>query len=186
MELIRSFIAFDIDDEGTLKNLDRVQSMLLDTGADLKIVKPENIHITVRFLGEVSPSYIEKIYGEMSRVNFSPFDVEIKGLGVFPNIRHINVIWAGIRRGANDLRNIYYQIEPNLQRIGLRPDDKSFSPHLTIARVRTGRKRDELARVIKDLENYEFGIVRARCLKLKKSVLTPQGPVYSTLGEVCR
>ncbi|MEM2939504.1 MAG: RNA 2',3'-cyclic phosphodiesterase [Candidatus Bathyarchaeia archaeon] len=186
MELVRSFIAFDIDDSNVIKNLERIQSVLLETGADLKLVKPENIHITVRFLGEIPSFMIDRVYGEMNKVNFSPFDIEIKGLGVFPNMRHINVVWAGIRKGANELRNIYYQLEPNLQALGLKPDDKGFSPHLTIARVRTGRKRDELAKMIRDFENYDFGIVKARCLRLKKSVLTPQGPIYSNLREVCR
>ncbi|MEM2341935.1 MAG: RNA 2',3'-cyclic phosphodiesterase [Candidatus Bathyarchaeia archaeon] len=186
MELIRSFIAFDIEDENIIRELSRVQSALLETGADLKLVEPKNIHITIRFLGEITPAMIDKVYGEMGKVTFSPFDIEIRGLGAFPNLRHINVIWAGIRRGSNELRSIYYQLEPNLQRLGLKLDDKGFSPHLTIARVRTGRKRDELAKIIKDFENHEFGIVRARCLRLKKSVLTSHGPIYSTLREVCR
>lgn len=186
VDFIRSFIAFDIEDENIVRSLSKIQNMLLETDADLKIVKPENIHITVRFLGEISSAMIERVFGEMEKVDFAPFDIEIKGLGAFPNLRHINVVWAGIRRGANDLRKIYYQLEPNLQKIGLRPDDKGFSPHLTIARVRAGKRRDLLAKLINDLEGYEFGIVKARCLRLKKSVLTPQGPIYSTLREVCR
>ncbi len=186
MERIRSFIAFDIDDENVVRNLSKVQSMLLKTGADLKLVKPENIHVTIRFLGEIPSVMIEKIYSEMNKVTFSPFDIEVKGLGAFPNLRRINVIWAGVKRGANELRNIYYQLEPNIQRLGFRPDNKGFSPHLTIARVRTGRKRNELANLIKEFEDYEFGVVRAKCLRLKRSVLTPQGPIYSTLREVCR
>lgn len=186
MESIRSFIAFDIEDEGVIRELSRVQSVLLGTGADLKLVEPKNIHVTIRFLGEIMPAMIDKVYGEMVKVIFSPFNIEIRGLGAFPNMRHINVIWAGIRRGSNELRNIYYQLEPNLQRLGLRPDDKGFSPHLTIARVRTGKKRDELAKIIRDFENHEFGIIKAKCLRLKKSVLTPHGPIYSTLREVCR
>ncbi len=186
MNMIRSFIAFDIDDENVIRNLSKIQSMLLETGADLKLVKPENIHITIRFLGEVPSSMIEKIYGEMNKVDFSPFDVEIEGLGAFPNLRRINVIWAGVKKGADKLRNIYYQLEPNIQRLGLRPDNKGFSPHITIARVRTGRKRDEIVRIIKEFENYEFGVIKAKCLRLKRSVLTPRGPVYSTLKEVCR
>ena len=186
MEMIRSFIAFDIDDENVVENLSKVQMLLLKTGADIKLVKPKNIHLTIRFLGGIPSTMIEKIYGEMSKVSFSPFDVEIKGLGAFPNLRRINVIWAGVKKGANELRNIYYQLEPSIQKLGLRPDNKGFSPHITIARVRTGRKRDELANIIREFENYEFGVVRARCLRLKKSVLTPQGPIYSTLKEVCR
>lgn len=186
MELIRSFIAFDIDDENIIRELTKIQSALLECGADIKPVEPENIHITIRFLGEITPAMVEKVYGEMTRVIFSPFDVEIKGLGAFPSIRHINVIWAGIGKGAVELRNIYYQLEPNLQKIGLRPDDKGFSPHITIARVRSGRRREEIAEIIRRYESYRFGVIKARCLRLKKSVLTSKGPIYSTLKEVCR
>jgi len=186
LELIRSFIAFDIEDENVIRELSKVQSELLGCGADVKLVEPENIHITVRFLGEIPSTIIEKIYGEMSKVTFSPFEVEIKGLGAFPSIRHINVIWAGIGRGVNELRSIYYQLEPNLQKLGLRPDDKGFSPHITIARVKSGRKREELMGIIKRYEDYKFGVFKAECLRLKKSVLTSRGPIYSTLKEVCR
>lgn len=186
MELIRSFIAFDIEDENIIRNISKIQSMLLKTGADLKIVKPENIHITVRFLGNVSPSMIDRIFSEMEKVSFSPFDIEIKGLGAFPNLRRINVVWAGIVRGANELRSIFYQLEPRLQGLGFRPENRSFSPHLTIARVRSGRNRGELAKLIMDLEEYKFGVFRAKCLRLKRSILTPKGPIYSTLREVCR
>jgi len=185
LELIRSFIAFDIDDENVAKELSKVQSTLLECGADIKPVEPENIHITVRFLGEIPLAMIERVYNEMTKVVFSPFDIEVKGLGAFPSMRHINVVWAGIGRGINELRSIYYQLEPNLQKIGLRPDDKGFSPHITIARVRSGRKREELAEIIRRYEDYKFGVVRAKCLRLKKSVLTPKGPIYSTLREVC-
>jgi len=186
LEMIRSFIAFDIDNEEVIREIGRVQSALLETGADIKLVEPENIHITVRFLGEITPTMIDKVYSEMTKIVFSPFDIEIKGLGAFPSIRHINVIWAGIRKGANELRSIYYQLETNLQKLGLKPDDKGFTPHLTIARVKTSRKKEELIRILKEFENYDFGIVKAKCLRLKKSVLTSKGPKYSTLREVCK
>lgn len=186
MEWIRSFIAFDIEEEAVIKELSKVQSALLETGADIKIVEPENIHITVRFLGEVPSTLIDKIYDGMIKVVFTPFDVEIKGLGVFPNIKHINVVWAGIGRGANELRSIYHQLEPSLQKLGIKPDDKGFSPHLTIARVKSSRNKESIIKTLKEFENHSFGVVKARCLRLKKSILTSKGPIYSTLREVCR
>ena len=186
METIRSFLAFDIEEAPVLRGLANVQNMLADTGADLKLVKPENIHITLRFLGNISPRLVEEIHGEMERIDFAPFDVEIKGIGVFPNPRRIRVVWAGIRRGASELGEIFNQLEPRLRRLGFKPDSKGFSPHLTIARVRTGRNKNELVRRLKELEDYEFGLVRAECLRLKRSVLTPRGPIYSVLKETCR
>jgi len=186
LEPIRSFMAFDIEEAEVLRNLSTVQNMLVETGADIRIVKPENIHITLRFLGDVSPSQVDTIHNEMEKVDFVPFDIKIKGLGAFPNLRHISVIWAGIHGGANELRQVFYQLEPRLQGLGFKPDLKGFSPHLTIARVRTARNRTELARRIGDLEDFEFGLVKAECLRLKKSVLTPRGPIYSVLRETCR
>ncbi|KPV65326.1 MAG: 2',5' RNA ligase family [Candidatus Bathyarchaeota archaeon BA1] len=186
LEMIRSFIAFDIDNELVLRRFSEVQSMLINTGADLKLVEPKNIHITMRFLGDISPHIGDLIHEEMGKVSFTSFDVEIRGLGAFPDLRYARVVWAGIRKGANELTNVFNQLEPRLQRLGFKPDPKGFSPHLTIARVKTGRHKSELIGCIRDLADYEFGIVRAKCLRLKKSVLTPRGPIYSTLQEVCR
>ncbi|HIE18700.1 TPA: RNA 2',3'-cyclic phosphodiesterase [Candidatus Bathyarchaeota archaeon] len=185
LESIRSFIAFDIEESQVVRNISNVQSMLVETGAHLKLVKPENVHITVRFLGNISPFQVDEIYNEMKKVDFSPFPVEIKGVGVFPSIRRINVVWAGIRKGADKLQNIFDQLEPKLQKIGLKKERRDFSPHLTIARVRTSHRKAELIRCLKEIEDYEFGIVEARCLRLKRSILKPQGPIYLTLREKC-
>jgi len=185
-ETIRSFIAFDIDNESVIKQFSEAQTTLVNTGADLKLVKPQNIHMTMRFLGNISPPMVDSIHEEMKKISFAPFDVEIKGLGVFPKLKYARVIWAGIRKGADELTNVSNQLEPLLRKLGFKPDSKGFSPHLTIARVKTGRNKAELIQRIQELTDYEFGIVRADCLRLKKSVLTPKGPIYSTLREVCR
>jgi 2'-5' RNA ligase len=185
-EMIRSFIAFDIDNESVIKRFSEAQAKLVNTGADLKLVKPQNIHMTMRFLGNISPPMVDSIHEEMKKISFTPFNVEIKGLGVFPKLKYARVIWAGIRKGADELTNVFSQLEPLLRGLGFKPDPKGFSPHLTIARVKTGRNKVELVRRIQELVDYEFGIVRADCLRLKKSVLTPKGPIYSTLREVCR
>lgn len=184
-ETIRSFIAFDINNQDVLRQLAEAQTKLAKTGADLKLVNAQNIHVTMRFLGDIHRSMVEKIHGEMQQVAFSPFDVEIRGVGAFPSTKYARVVWAGIKRGADELKNVFNQLEPRLRKLGLRPDSKGFSPHLTVARVRTGRNKGELARCIDELADHEFGILRADCLRLKKSLLTPRGPIYSTLEEVC-
>lgn len=184
-EMIRSFIAFDIDNKSVLRKLSEAQDKLANTGANLKLVKPQNIHITMRFLGDIHPTVIGAVHEEMERVSFTPFDVELRGLGVFPNLKYLRVVWAGIRKGSDELRNIFDQLEPRLRKLGFKPDPKGFSPHLTIARVRTGRNKAELIRCVEELSDYEFGVLRADCLRLEKSVLTPKGPIYSTLKEVC-
>lgn len=184
-ETIRSFMAFDIDNELVVRRLSEVQNTLAHTGADLKLVNPQNIHVTMRFLGNISIPMVDLIHEEMKQISFSPFEIELRGLGAFPSLRYARVVWAGIQKGVDELVNVFNQLEPRLRRLGFKPDPKGFSPHLTIARVRTGRHKAELVKCVEDLADYEFGIIKANYLRLKKSVLTPKGPIYSTLREVC-
>ncbi len=181
---IRAFFAFDIEDQAIIRRLTQVQGRLLNSGANLKSVKPQNIHLTIRFLGDISPAMVDVIYEEMKQLSFSPFTVELRGLGAFPKLTCPRVVWAGITKGADELKDVFGQLEPRLRGLGFKPDSKGFSPHLTIARVRTGRNKAQLVKVIQELEDYEFGAVKAECLRLKKSDLTPRGPIYSTLKEV--
>ncbi len=182
---IRSFFAFDLENDMILKRLAAAQRLLVQTRADVKLVEPQNIHITVKFLGNITPATVEKIFEEMKQLQFSPFTVNIKGLGAFPNSSYPRVIWAGITEGTEQLRRIFSQLEQRLRALSFPPDSKGFNPHLTIARVRSGRNKAQLTKLITEKANFEFGTVNAKCLRLKKSDLTPLGPLYSTLKEVC-
>jgi len=184
-ESIRSFIAFDIESEAARKNLATMQNLLAQTGADLKLVEPQNIHVTVRFLGDITPATAERIFTEMQQIQFTPFDVQITGLGAFPDLSYPRVVWAGITEGAEQLKIIFNQLESRLWNLGFAADPKGFNPHLTIARVKSGRNKSQLTEFIAKNTNYAFGAIKAECLKLKRSDLTPRGPVYSTLKQYC-
>jgi 2'-5' RNA ligase len=184
-ESIRSFLAFDMENDTVLSRLAATQGLLVQTGADLKLVEPKNIHITVRFLGNITSAMAEKIFGEMQKVQFTSFNAKIKGLGVFPDLRYPRVVWTGITEGADQLKSIFNQLEPRLRGLGFTPDPKGFSPHLTLARVKSGRNKAELAKFVTENANYDFGTIKAECLRLKKSDLTPKGPIYSTFKEFC-
>ncbi len=184
-EQIRSFIAFDMKNDNVLSRLAAAQKLLIQTNADLKLVEPTNIHITLRFLGAISPEMVEKVYVVMKNVKFSPFNIRLSGLGVFPTLNYPRVVWAGITDGAQQLTSIFEQLEPQIQELGFTPDPNGFTPHLTIARVRSGANKQRLVDLVQKQENYDFGIIRADCLKLKKSQLSPKGPTYSTLKEYC-
>jgi len=183
-ERIRSFIAVDMDDPSVVSKLLEAQRGLRDLGADLKLVEPENIHATVRFLGEIPPATVELVKEQMNQVKFGPFEAEFVGLGAFPNLRRINVVWVGMRKGYEEIRGIFEQLEPRLRKTGFAPDNKGFSPHITIARVKTGRKREELAKFVDEMRDAPFGVIHVEELRLKRSVLTPKGPVYSTIHSV--
>jgi 2'-5' RNA ligase len=104
-ESIRSFLSFDIENDTVLNRFTSAQKRLIQTGADVKLVEPQNIHITIRFLGNITPATAEKIHQEMKQVQFTPFNVQIKGLGAFPNPNYPRVIWAGITTGADQLKS---------------------------------------------------------------------------------
>lgn len=184
-ERIRSFIAFDMENEQVLNRLAAVQKLLVETGADLKPVEPQNIHITLRFLGDISPDMVDKVYDAIKNVKFSPFMIKLCGLGVFPSLNYPRVVWAGMTIGADQLKNIYGQLEPQIRGLGFAADDHGFSPHLTIARVRSAAAKQRLAELVTKKADYEFGMINAQCLRLKRSVLSPKGPTYSTLKEFC-
>jgi len=182
---VRSFLAFDLENESVRQRLSDVQKLLVQAGADLKLVEPQNIHMTIRFLGDIPLSMVEKVFEEMRKVQFAPFSVQISGVGVFPDLRYPRVVWAGITEGGDQLKSVFGQLEPRLRGLGFSPDPKGFSPHLTIARVRSGRNKAQLAEFVSKNVGYAFGSVKAECLRLKKSDLTPKGPIYSTLKEFC-
>jgi len=184
-EAIRSFIAFDINNESILQRMKDFQTQLAKVGADLKLVEPENIHVTLRFLGNITPATAEKIFEGMKKLQFVPFDVKIHGVGAFPDLRYPRVLWAGITQGSDELRGIFGQLEPRLRSLGFAADPKGFSPHLTVARVKSGRNKADLAKIMVENADYDFGIMKAQCIKLKRSDLTPRGPIYSTLKEFC-
>lgn len=182
---VRAFLAFDIENPEVKKNLINAQKLVAQTGADVKLVEPENIHMTIRFLGDITLSVADKVFEEMKKVQFAPFSVQISGIGVFPSLSYPRVVWVGISEGAQQLTNIFNQLESRLQSLGFAPDPKGFSPHLTIARVRSATNKMELAELVKKNAEYPFGTVQAQCMRLKKSDLTPRGPIYSTLKEHC-
>jgi len=184
VERIRSFVAFEIDEGSILKRFTSVQQALIDTGADLKLVKPKNIHVTVRFLGEISPEMVDEVCEEMNSILFKSFEIELQGIGAFPNLRRVRVIWVGIRGGSEVLADIFDRLESRLCKLGFKPDRRGFSPHITIARVRSGKNRELLIQQILSRSDYDFGTMKAESLKLMKSILTPKGPIYSTLHEV--
>ena len=183
-ERIRSFISVDIEDPLILDRIERIKEMVLSTGVYMKPVEKENIHLTLRFLGEIPVALIDEVYKAMLAAKTKPFEIEIKGLGAFPTITNPRVIWVGVSRGAEELRNIHKQIEKGLRKLGIRPDTKGFEPHITIARVKSRRNKSKLIKVLNQLADVEIGVMKVTSIRLKQSILTFKGPIYKTLREV--
>ncbi|MFH1821519.1 MAG: RNA 2',3'-cyclic phosphodiesterase [Methanobacteriota archaeon] len=180
----RAFVAIDIDEE-VRNRIVAAQEQLGATGADLKLVEPPNIHVTMKFLGDVPDKKLGEITEALTRgaTGTDKFDIGVKGIGVFPNLNYIRVIWAGVDEGKDELVELQRKIEGELEKAGFRREG-SFVPHLTIARVRTARQKDKLASFVNEMSSAEFGVTRSLAVELKQSTLTPKGPIYSTLANI--
>ncbi len=181
---VRSFISIDFEDQQVLSRIASILSSLQALGGDLKAVEGENIHLTLKFLGNVSTPRLAEVKSSLKQLTFQSFTAEIKGAGAFPNLKHMNVIWVGVNEGWTQVEQIYEQVEKLLSGVGFKRENRRFSPHITIARVRSGRRRDETASFLQHLIDESFGTITVDKVRLKQSILSSSGPKYSTLLEV--
>src|SRR2546425_9313509 len=180
---IRSFVSIDFEDSQVLSRIKSVMSSLSALGGDLKPVEEDNIHLTLKFLGNVSASKLEEIKSSLTQVTFPPFSLEIKGAGAFPSLKRMNVVWVGVGEGWSQVELIFEQTEKLLHQLGFSRETRPFSPHITVARVKSGRKRDEIAAFLGHLADESLGTFPVEKVRLKQSILSPSGPTYSTLFE---
>ncbi|MEO2241379.1 MAG: RNA 2',3'-cyclic phosphodiesterase [Euryarchaeota archaeon] len=186
MSTFRAFISIDIEEDEVIDRIQELQDRLKASGADLKLVEPENVHLTLKFLGDIPESRVSEVVEAMERAadTVEPFTLRLKGLGVFPNIRHIRVVWVGVDEGADETKAMAAVLEDELGRRGFRRERRDFVPHVTIARVRSGRNKAQLVEAIRELSSVEVGDVEVTAIRLKKSILRPEGPEYHTVEEV--
>ncbi len=185
MERLRVFIAVDIEDPLVLSRLERMKDALIATGVPMKPVETQNIHLTLRFIGEVPRGTVDEIIREvLSGIRASKFTMRLRGLGAFPSPSRPRVVWVGVSEGADELARIHSAIEEGLRRIGVPPAREKFVPHVTLARIRGSRNIHTLVRLLEEYQDYDFGEVRVESIRLKKSTLTRRGPIYETLWEV--
>ena len=182
MSKFRGFISIDIE---PFPKLIQLENEIRNSGANVKLVEPENVHITIKFLGETDEGIIERIEEIMKSAveNIGQFDIKLKGSGFFPNEKYIRVIWIGIEN-INKTSSIAKKIDQQLSNLGFEKEKRGFSAHLTIARVKSAKNKDNLMKIIEKYRDIEFGTFNVNSIKLKKSELTPKGPIYTTLREV--
>lgn len=178
---MRIFIAVDICNPEVLGNLSRARDLLVESKADLKPVATENIHITIRFIGETPSNIVNEICRELSNIEIKPFKVRVKGLGAFPNMNRPRVIWAGVVEGVEELAKIHEDVEKMLKRFKIPMDREEFVPHITLARVKSDRNISRLISIVNNMIDMDFGEFVVNRIVLKKSVLTPSGPIYSDI-----
>jgi len=185
-EIIRTFIAVELTPQ--VKNsLGGLQQILKRTGADVKWVKPENIHLTLKFLGETRVEDLDKINKVMDKIakDFNRFEVSLSDLDAFPSENAPRVIWVGLDDRNNLCSKIAERLEEEMQYFGFKKESRRFKPHLTLGRIRSPMNRLKLVEEIKSQQGYfkrgEALQIQISSLSLIKSTLTPGGPIYETL-----
>ncbi|MEB3806389.1 MAG: RNA 2',3'-cyclic phosphodiesterase [Desulfurococcales archaeon] len=182
---IRTFIAIDIEDPLLLSRIERLKDTIASTGVPMKLVETGNIHLTLRFIGEISRDRVDEIIESVLKpLKGEPFEISLKGLGAFPSVNRPRVVWIGVEKGADVLKRLKEAIEDAMARIGFPRDRPGFVPHITLARIKGSRNLPLLVRVLNEYQDYEIGETTVYHVRLKKSTLTRSGPIYETLWEV--
>ncbi|MDO8885430.1 RNA 2',3'-cyclic phosphodiesterase [Candidatus Oleimmundimicrobium sp.] len=152
---------------------------------DVKWVSEENLHITLKFLGNCEEELLPEIESGLknSLKKFSPFDFYINGLGVFPSIKRARVLWVGIKSGGENIVKLQQAIEENFAKIGFAKDEKIFFPHITFARLKNLYNVEKFFEKI-EAKGFSESRVEVSNISLLRSSLMSQGPVYEKILEL--
>ncbi|MBM4433091.1 MAG: RNA 2',3'-cyclic phosphodiesterase [Chloroflexi bacterium] len=189
IEQIRSFIAIELSEE-VKAELSRLQDKLkAGRTSGAKWVDPYGIHLTLKFLGNIVAETVGKVTEAMEEAakEVSPFSLEVKGLGAFPNLNRVQVVWVGVGGEVDKLVNLQKRIDVNLSPLGFAPESRPFTPHLTLARMRneaSQAERQKLGQLIAKTSFETSYTFEVGSINLMRSQLTPQGAIYSRIGSV--
>ena len=176
---MRTFVAIEISNNDIINSIKKFQTSI---NIDAKPVESRNFHFTLQFLGEISEEIAQKIIQALQKIEFSSFSVNLRGIGAFPKPKFPRVIWIGTDDdGGNMLIQLSKKVEKALEPLGFF-SDKPFKPHITVFRIK--KKIGDISGELKSHKMINFGIQKVSNIKLKKSMLTTSGPIYSDLVEV--
>lgn len=183
---MRLFVAVEIENRDVLKEVIRFRDAVVACSRQrgIKGVEDENIHLTLRFIGEVPDDSLPQISECVRRAGeYVKFQMRVEGVGAFPSPSRPRVLWVGVTEGFEKLRVIRDGLEGCLRPYA-QPDRGEFVPHITVGRVKGSFDMQCLKRVLETYENTVFGLSPVTQVKLKKSVLRPEGPVYTDVVAV--
>lgn len=186
---VRCFIAVELD-TAVKKQLDRFQERLrrqMNVGQQsIKWVRSENIHLTLKFLGDVDDKMTHEIAAAVTKAaaGFDPFDFEPGNCGCFPEHGSTRVLWVGINAGSEELEALAEAVDVQLDKIGFAREGRRFSPHLTLARIRQSAAGYEVRHAVDEIEPFTLAAQSATQLAVLQSDLSGPGPVYTVLHRV--
>ncbi len=181
---MRTFIAIEIPDE-TRKEMTEAQQRLKGSGVEASWPRPEGIHLTLKFLGEVPETRITEIMDGIrhSVQGIAPFRLDVGGIGTFPGPKNARVVWIGLSGDTETLKRLQAAVEDSMARLGLERDDRPFTPHLTIGRIKYIRSRDRWLKTLEETRDIKLSGFDVTSISLMKSELKSSGAVYTELGR---
>jgi 2'-5' RNA ligase len=182
---IRTFVAVEIS-PAVRQRAESLIEKLRAAGADVKWVQPANLHVTLKFLGDVDAGEVHRVCQAVERAagEAAPFEFEVRGAGAFPNANRPRTVWLGIAAGKQELIELAGRIEPALEKLGFRREARAYQPHLTIGRVRRGGPGVvELGRRIGEHADFEMGRTAVSEVVVFSSHLDRSGPTYEALAR---
>ncbi|MDD5614291.1 MAG: RNA 2',3'-cyclic phosphodiesterase [Candidatus Omnitrophica bacterium] len=184
MQVIRTFIAVEII-KNTRDLIARIQNDLAKSNSDIKFVEPDNIHITIAFLGNLEIKRVPFVKNTLQDLlkDRAGFCLQPHGLGCFPNIKNPRIIWVGIEKGGENLANIHEDIVSILAKDGIEIDAKTYHPHITIARIKSLENQYILKSLIAKSPEFQFEQIPVNRIQLLESRMTDQGPIYKSLAS---
>jgi 2'-5' RNA ligase len=179
--MVRSFICVEIKKSEVVAQIEELTSKIRFDG--VRPIKSNQLHLTLKFLGEVPDAQIRTIKQAIQTIEFPSFDISLEGMGCFPNLNYIRVVWIGIKQGSENLKQLAELVEEKLNPIGFPKEKRRFSPHLTLGRIKKLRNADkkQLTAIIQNSKTISIGDQVIDELILKKSTLTPKGAIYENL-----
>ncbi len=185
MSDLRAFIAIKPSEE-IITRLGAIETRLNTGKIKGAWVKPENAHLTLRFLGSINETRLDEIEAAMklsvSRPLIRPFTLSVRGIGVFPSMKAPRIIWIGIDKN-DTLNRLYNGLEEELSKIGFEKEGRAFHPHLTLCRVRSIADLDYLTKAVEGFQKDAPDDLPVESIGLYKSVLTPKGTLYTLVKE---
>ncbi len=182
--VVRVFLSIDIEERALLSRILQIQQKLNPQGAKMKLVEPDNIHFTIRFFGDTPIARINQIQDCLKEIKITPFEIKIVGVGAFPNKRKPRVIWIGVSDNSQLIIDLKLRIDNLLREIGYEVEKTKFTPHATIARVRSIKDASQIFSNLEELANEPVGNMTVKSISMKKSTLTSSGPIYDTLWMI--
>jgi 2'-5' RNA ligase len=181
---MRTFIAIELP-ERIKGEIGQLQVALKKTGAFVSWVKPGNIHVTLKFLGEVPEEKIDEVFSATERAveGIKGFSMSLKGTGGFPNLRRPRVIWIGTGSGGEELSRLAERMEQEMEKIGFPKENRRFSPHFTIGRVKSSKNIEGLAGKVESVE-FQTEEIPVTEVVVMKSQLHPAGAIYTPMKKV--